>query len=791
MKLLNLIRLALTLTALIFISHLGFSQNWPKEVSLQSGGVVTIYQPQPESLEGNVLSSRAAVSVKETANSEPAFGAIWAEAQLLTDTDSRTATLESIKIKQAKFPSIEDQSKTDKLVALLEKEAPSWNLEIHLDEIVSTLETQGKHASDNLSTSPPNIIYTKKPTTLITIDGDPIVKEDKDLDTERVVNTPFFIIKSKSDNKFYIYGGGYWYNGTSVKDNWQYVSKLPKDISKIDKEIKKQEKENSENVPEKAASPPAIIITTTPAELIQSEGEADFATVEGSGLLYMTNSKEDIFMDINSQQYYVLLSGRWYRNSSLETGNWDYISSDQLPESFSKIPEGSDKDNVLANVAGTDAANEAKLDAQIPQTAKVDRNSTDCNVTYDGSPKFEKIDGTSMEVAVNTSSTVLKANGKYYCVENGVWFVSKKATGPWKVSTERPSEVEKIPPENQAYNTKYVYVYDVTPEYIYMGYTPGYLGTYVYGPTVVYGTGYYYRPWYGTYYYPRPCTWGFGMHYNPWSGWSMNFGFSSGWFSFGMSFGGSSYYHRPGGWWGPPVYRPPYRPPYRGGYYSHGGRPNYNRVTNNRISGNQINIDNSKNVNINVNNNQTNNLYNFRKDAKTKDINLSSNKNLNRNNLSQNQKNQINNARNKVDNMTPEQKQQAQNKANNTRNKIENATPQQKQQARDKVNNASKNMSAEQKAQLNNAKQRANNVYTDKQGNVFKRENNGDWKSRSSGNNWQSAGNNQNLNNIKREAQQRSRSTERVNNFQRSNNGFRGSGGAGNFRGGGNFRGRR
>jgi hypothetical protein len=28
-----------------------------------------------------------------------------------------------------------------------------------------------------------------------------------------------------------------------------------------------------------------------------------------------------------------------------------------------------------------------------------------------------------------------------------------------------------------------------TPDWVYMGYTPGYLNNYIFGPTVVYGTG--------------------------------------------------------------------------------------------------------------------------------------------------------------------------------------------------------------------------------------------------------------------------------------------------------------
>ncbi len=93
-----------------------------------------------------------------------------------------------------------------------------------------------------------------------------------------------------------------------------------------------------------------------------------------------------------------------------------------LPADFSKIPEGSPKDNVLASVAGTDAAREAVMDAQIPQTAKVDRKTANTSVTYDGEPQFKDIDGTSLQYAVNTPGSVVKYRGRYYTVDNGVWF---------------------------------------------------------------------------------------------------------------------------------------------------------------------------------------------------------------------------------------------------------------------------------------------------------------------------------------------------------------------------------
>ena len=568
---------------------------WPQTMETARGGKIIMYQPQPESLKDGKLIGRAAVSVREIAGNEPIFGAVWYEAMLLTNRDTRMATLESIKITDVKLPGIDDNEKLSHFKTFLETEIPKWNLEISMDDLLTTLEQQNGIVSDELKNDPPKVMYATTPSTLVLMDGEPKLKMDDQLKMQRVYNTPFLIVQSNEDKKYYLQGGKFWYVSDAIKEGWKNTSQLPNAVKQLDQQLKDQEKQEGQmEEKEEEKSPRTIIVSTEPAELIQSDGEGVFASIQGTSLLYMNNSEDEIFMDINEQKYYVLLSGRWYLAAAMK-GPWTYLSSDKLPSDFQKIPEGSAKDHVLSSVAGTEAAKEAVMDAQIPQTAKVDRKTATCTVKYDGEPKFEKIEGTNLLLAMNTSSTVLKSGTKYFCVENGVWFESAAAKGPWAVSTERPTDVDNIPASSTAYNVKYVYIYDTTPQYVYVGYTPGYMGCYVYGPTVVYGTGYYYNPWYGPYYYPRPVTYGFSMHYNPWTGWSMGFHYSSGYFHMSM-YGG-------GGYWGPPMYRPPYRPPYRGGYYGRGGNTIINTGD------------------ININRDRSNNIYNNRNDVSTRDVN--------------------------------------------------------------------------------------------------------------------------------------------------------------------------
>ena len=550
------------------------SQTWPKSIN-DEGTVIKIYQPLIEKYNGDSFDARGAFSILEKGKADPVFGALWINAIVQTDRAKRTATIGKIKVNDIKFAGDSNLSQVAKLTALLEKEIPKWNLAISLDQLEASMEAGDSsqiNSSENLSTTPPKIIYANKPSTLVLIEGEPKLKENKEMGVEMVMNTPFTIVKLK--DVYYLNGSDKWYSAKDILGPWKYTKSIPGALDKLDKAIKESDKKDMTKAAGDSAanSIPEIIVSKEPAELIQSNGEPDLSPIQGTGLLYMTNTNNDLFMNIADQQYFVLLSGRWYKSASLK-GPWTYTASDKLPDDFSKIPVGSPKDDVLASVAGTDQAQDAVMDAQIPQTKKVDRKTATTTVNYDGDPKFLAVDGTNIQYAINTSSTVLLSNNKYYCVDNGVWFEAITPKGPWTVSVSRPADVDKIPATVPVYNVKYVYVYETTPQYVYVGYTPGYVGCYVYGGTVFYGTGYYYNPWYGPYYYPRPVTYGFSMRYNPYYGWSVGFHYSAGWFNYSVYHGG---YH--GGYWGPPMYRPPYYhhpgypPHYRPPYYP---RPGY------------------------------------------------------------------------------------------------------------------------------------------------------------------------------------------------------------------------
>ena len=550
---------------------------WPKVMS-GDRGEVQMYQPQLESLNGNRLEARAAVSVKSAGQDALVFGAVWLACDIATDTDTRTVTLERVEVLTARFPDA-DAAKVDELSRYLEQEIPKWDLAFSLDRLTASLADAAVRdgREDNLKNDAPRIHFRTHPAVLILVDGDPILTELAGYDLQYVANSMFFIVKDRQAGAYFLRGAGQWFTADDLGGNWQPAPKVSGEVAKVSQKIEADEKAQAESEKADAANlgvkadpgeaPPEIILSTVPAELIVTAGEPDFASVAGTQLLYLRNTESDVLMDIASQKYYVLISGRWYRAASLKDGPWEFVDFDALPAEFAAIPADSDMGQVLAGVAGTQQSREAVLETQIPQTAEVNRKTASCEVKYDGEPKFESC-GKDIAYAVNTDKSVLLIDRKYYCVDTAVWFVAGGPEGPWQVATEVPAVVQDLPADCPVYNVKYVYIYNSTPDVVYVGYTSGYYGHYVYGPCVVYGTGWHYNPWWGAYYYPRPVTYGYGVHYSPWTGWGFTYGMSYGWLHVGVGWG------RPyPSCWGAAGYRYGYRQGYWHGYnhgYSHG-----------------------------------------------------------------------------------------------------------------------------------------------------------------------------------------------------------------------------
>ncbi|MEN8164899.1 MAG: hypothetical protein ABFS37_12275, partial [Acidobacteriota bacterium] len=310
------------------------NKDWPKTVEAM-GASITMYQPQIDSWEGNTFEARAAVSVVGSAGKAPVFGAVWLSGHFTTDKETRTVSFYDVTVPAVRFPDAGEEQE-QKLIDILEDELDDWVYEVDLDVLLPSLELadRGTPAASALKHDVPKIIVKHEPAVLILIDGEPKLQEIEDSKLERVVNSPYVIIKD--GRNFFLASDSQWFTARDIMGPWKASGKLPKEIAKIDSLMKKQ----AEDQPQADKSEPTdtrtpeIVVSTEPAELIFIDGKTNMEPIQGNDILEVSNTDSDVIFDIGSQHFYVLLSGRWFQSSDLDRGPWQWVANDEVPISF-------------------------------------------------------------------------------------------------------------------------------------------------------------------------------------------------------------------------------------------------------------------------------------------------------------------------------------------------------------------------------------------------------------------------------------------------------------------------
>jgi hypothetical protein len=531
---------------------------WPRVVDLSEGQVL-VYQPQINAWKDNQLDFRAAMAFKKDGAKDETFGTITASARTQVDKAMRTVVLENLRIAKIDFPSLPDHG-----VAF----APQLQIEfakavraISLDRLEMSLSAAGVNAAPvEVNNAAPQVIVSNTPAILVPIDGAPVIKPVPGNGRfNHVINTRAVIMQGGLEQSFYIHVYDGWLSSSSIAGPWTQSLRQPFGMDGAAQTLAKDgaydmldggPKANPK--PTLAAGVPTIYTTQAPAELIVFKGQPDFVPISGTELLWASNTTSDVLIDTSTNSYYILLAGRWFRAPGL-SGPFTFVASNALPAGFKDIPSSSLAGAVLPTVAGTPQAQEAIIANSIPQTATVPlKNGPRFTPNFDGPPKYAPIQGTALSYVVNSSEPVIQVSpAAFYAVSAGVWFMAPQLTGPWTVATSVPAVIYTIPVTSSLHYVTYVHIYEATPQYVYVGYTPGYLGTVVspYG-TVVYGTGYTYTPWVGSVWYPPPYTYGIAAApvYNPYVGFTFGFAMGLATAAWTEPYWGGAYYHP--GYWG-------------------------------------------------------------------------------------------------------------------------------------------------------------------------------------------------------------------------------------------------
>ena len=102
------------------------------------------------------------------------------------------------------------------------------------------------------------------------------------------------VLFDPKEKTYYLNGGPLWYSASSALGPWtSQKGKIPADVAAL-------VPDSVQSASPPPGAPPAIVVATSPTELIVTEGPARWAPVTGTDLLYVTNTDRDVFRTIDS-----------------------------------------------------------------------------------------------------------------------------------------------------------------------------------------------------------------------------------------------------------------------------------------------------------------------------------------------------------------------------------------------------------------------------------------------------------------------------------------------------------
>jgi hypothetical protein len=532
---------------------------WPKTAQLD-GATYTVYQPQLDSWDSFNLTAHAAVSVQPPGSQTPVFGVLKLTAKTKVDRLARTVYFTDTTVQGGVFPSAPNWATSyQQAFQSLFVKGPFTVALDRMEAAMAMLNAQNQAKSVPVQNPVPQFVFSPTPAVLVTIDGDPAWRPIAGTTYERVLNARPLLLRDGSGTVYFHLFDGFL-KAPGLAGPWTTAASVPPGIAKAAADLGKSgavdlmegpPDEKTGKQPSLAVRAPGVIVVTRPTELIVTDGAPNWDVLDGTeSLLYLKNTDANVFLDMYTQQNYVLVSGRWFTSTGLN-GPWAYVVAKGLPPAFATIPDDSPKENVKASIPGTLQAKETIIATQIPQTAQVDRAKAAFTPQLQGAPDIKPIEDTRLKYVANSPVPLIQvSSGAWFALQKAVWFTAPTLQGPWSVATSVSPEIYSIPPSSPVYYASYVTVYDFTPTTVTIGYLPGYMGIYVADGTVIYGTGYLYDPYIGSaVWYGGPVTYGYatGIAWTPWTGWAMGFGM--GW-AYGAAWGAAAWGWGAAPYWG-------------------------------------------------------------------------------------------------------------------------------------------------------------------------------------------------------------------------------------------------
>src|SRR5215469_7882685 len=175
---------------------------WPR-LFKNGNDTFSIYPPQVDKWQGNLVELYCAVELKQGKDSTPRYGVVSLQARTEVDKINRLVTLDNMKVMSVKFPSAAD--KEAGLTALLEKKLPGATKTISLDRLETAIEVDSETMKGiDVKNDPPKVFISAKPSVLVLIDGSPKLNDAPDSKLQRVINTRSIILLENDKKLYYL-----------------------------------------------------------------------------------------------------------------------------------------------------------------------------------------------------------------------------------------------------------------------------------------------------------------------------------------------------------------------------------------------------------------------------------------------------------------------------------------------------------------------------------------------------------------------------------------------------------
>ena len=279
-------------------------RGWPR-VQVSEGDTIIVYQPQLTSWDYVTLICSAAVAVKPAGAPQETYGTIHVRGTTRVDRSARTVYFESMEITGAEFPSAGAQA--DEFLARIRALMPKQLVSISLDRLeasLAVLEARRTGKSQPLRNDPPVIVFSSEAAVLVPIDGPPIYQAVAKTKVERAVNTRALLLRDGAA-KLYLHLFDGYVTASALGGPWTVAGSVPKDVTKAEQQavdakqvdlLAGAENPDTHQKPSLKSTPvPALYLTTVPTELIVTSGQPQWAPIDSTRLLYISNTNAHVF----------------------------------------------------------------------------------------------------------------------------------------------------------------------------------------------------------------------------------------------------------------------------------------------------------------------------------------------------------------------------------------------------------------------------------------------------------------------------------------------------------------